>query len=150
MSNITQKSTKEVIWNAFQRQLEENHRLASALEAANAQLRAVTVPSAEASMLSAERTLAGGQCECPKCQGTGIFVHADGTKGDCYTCRGKGYITQRDVRRNAVHELHRRVQQMLDEGRAQRFLTMSEINALPAAQRAGKRIVKHDEWLVLV
>jgi DnaJ-class molecular chaperone len=36
---------------------------------------------------------------CPKCQGSGRFRSAQ----QCYTCRGKGYLTARDIGRNATY-----------------------------------------------
>lgn len=128
------------------------HNTDSALQAANAQIAALTMPPAQQSIAASQRMLdiPQGSIECDKCEGTGEVVLDNGEHATCYRCRGKGYMSPRDIRRHDVYTMHQNIAAMLREGKATKYLTRAEINDLPARERAGKRIVDHNGWLVLI
>jgi len=139
------KLTKNELVALISQQQQQMHALQLQVEKLGAQRAAV--PPASESIAGVQSTLDDGDVEqlalpegahvCTKCGGTGL--HASGN--DCYQCRGKGYVTARDRRRNDTYDLHRALD--VELANAERWLSPSKI---PAEVKRGKRLVQHNGW----
>ena len=52
--------------------------------------------------------------QCPKCSGTGLYgghhwkaPHPGAVQGECFRCKGKGFQTRSDVKRNQAYDAYR-------------------------------------------
>lgn len=137
MTKLTHVDKDRIIEDLRQRLI----TLESKLEAAKAQAKAV--PTARESIAATQLTLdmPEGAQPCTKCNGHGKVELSHGGMGDCYRCRGKGYMTTRDKRRYDTYQLHQELDALL-EGE-ERWATPGLI---PAELKRGKRIVQHNGW----
>lgn len=114
--------------------------LESKLQAAKVQ----HAPPAQQSINAIQRDLLDippGSHKCAKCQGTGKVALRNGDEGDCYRCRGKGYMSPRDQRRFDTYELHRELDTVLDG--AERWAAPGLI---PIEAKRGRRLIQHNGW----
>lgn len=116
--------------------------LESECVALRAQCALHTVPSAKDTMAEVHAHL-HGQEDCSKCGGTGKYSADDGYEGDCYACRGKGYITKSDKRRNATYQYHQELGALIESHALSGYLSPRQI---PLEEKRGKQIVQHDHY----
>lgn len=105
------------------------------------------VPSADVSIAAIAATL-DDHTPCPKCNGTGKFHNRDGEAvGDCFACKGKGWQSASDLRRNDTYSYHRDLSALIADEKLPKFLRPSDI---PLEAKRGKRLVQHNSyWYVI-
>lgn len=101
------------------------------------------VPPADVSIAAIAAKLHDHE-DCPKCKGTGKYVNADGeVAGDCFACKGKGWQSAADVRRNETYGYHRDLSQLIADEKLPKYLRIADI---PAEAKRGKRLVQHNNY----